>query len=50
MDAFACAEKLQAETGVDMPEQVAQLCSLPVRHTACCPVESMEETLLGLLK
>ena len=50
LDAFACAEKLQAETGVDMPEQVAQLRSLPVRHTACCPVEGMEGTLLGLLK
>jgi threonine synthase len=49
MDAFACAAKLEEISGVPMPKQVAQLSQLPIRHTAVCEVEEMEQAVLAEL-
>ncbi len=46
LDAFACCEKLQDLTRVPMPQQVAELKDLPVRHRGVCEVTGMEEALL----
>lgn len=50
LDFFACAEKLEALSKVKIPEQIAHLRTLPVRHSAVCTPESMEDALLSELK
>ncbi len=49
MDAFACAEELSHLSGIPVPKQVADLRSLPVRHTACSArdLESMAAAVLA---
>lgn len=49
LDAFACADKLQAHTGVPIPHQIAELKTLPVRHQAVCDKDAMEATLMAEL-
>ena len=46
MNAFECSEKLEEVTGVPMPVQVKQLRELPVRHTACCEKDGMDQAVL----
>jgi len=50
LNAFACAEKLQAVTGVPIPKQIAALQSLPVRHKAVCKIDAMESAMLKEFK
>lgn len=50
LDFFACSEKLEALSGVSIPRQVRELRELPVRHSAVCPVDCMEETLIAELQ
>ena len=50
LDAFGCAEKLAAHTGVPIPRQIAELKTLPVRHTAVCDRDGMESALLSELR
>ena len=45
-DAFACSMELEKLTGVPMPRQVRDLQGLPVRHSAVCPKDRMEEAVL----
>lgn len=45
-DFIACAQKLEALSGVPMPKQVRELTTLPVRHNALCPVDGMEAALI----
>ena len=47
LDFLACAEKLEQLSGVPVPAQVRGLADLPVRHTAVCDPDAMEETLLA---
>ena len=46
LNAFECSEKLEEETGVPMPAQVKQLRELPVRHTARCEKDGMDQAVL----
>ena len=46
LDAFECSEKLEEITGVPMPAQVKQLRELPVRHTARCEKDGMDQAVL----
>lgn len=46
MNAFECSEKLEEVTGVPMPVQVKQLRELPVRHTARCEKDGMDQAVL----
>ena len=46
LDAFACAEKLQAITGVPIPKQIQALKTMPVRHQAVCEINEMQEAML----
>ena len=46
MNAFECSEKLEEVTGVPMPVQVKQLRELPVRHTARCEKNGMDQAVL----
>ncbi|MFH1511718.1 MAG: threonine synthase, partial [Bacillota bacterium] len=50
LDAFACAEKLQALTGVPVPRQIEELKALPVRHKAVCAINKMQEAMLKEFK
>jgi threonine synthase len=50
MDAFACAQKLEAHTGAPIPRQITKLQSLPVLHRTVCEKDDMEAALLGKLK
>ena len=47
LDFLACAEKLEQLSGVPIPAQVRGLAGLPVRHTAVCDPDGMEEALLA---
>lgn len=50
LDFFACAQKIEELSKVKIPAQIAQLRDLPVRHTAVCKPEGMEDALIGELK
>jgi len=50
LDFFACAKRLEKLSGVPIPQQVQELRDLPVRHTAACTPETMEEAVLEALK
>ena len=50
MDFFACSEKLQDLSGVEIPAQIRRLRELPVRHTAVCEPDTMESVLLEQYK
>lgn len=50
MDFFACAEKLEELSHVKIPRQVRELRDLPVRHTAVCSPDGMEEAVLDEMK
>ena len=50
LDAFACAERLSEVSGVPVPRQIAELKTLPVRHTAVCERDGMEAALFEALK
>ncbi|HPR77638.1 MAG TPA: threonine synthase [Candidatus Limiplasma sp.] len=50
LDAFACAEELQAKTGVPVPRQIAELRTLPVLHRSVCEKNGMEAALFSELK
>ena len=45
-DAFAASEELEKLTGVPMPAQVRELRNLPVRHTAVCDRDKMDQAVL----
>ena len=47
LDFLACAEKVEQLSGVPIPAQVRGLAGLPVRHTAVCDPDGMEEALLA---
>jgi len=47
LDFLACAQKVEQLSGVPIPDQVRGLASLPVRHTAVCDPDGMEEALLA---
>lgn len=46
-DAFACAERLEALSGMPVPPQVKELRSLPIRHTLKCEKQRMAQTVLA---
>lgn len=46
MDTFDCALRLEEETGIPMPPQVASLRTLPVRHNMTCEPEDMGKAVL----
>lgn len=48
-DDFACCAALSALTGVPVPEQIALLPKLPVRHSAVCEKDEMAEAVLDAL-
>ena len=50
LDAFACAEKLHAHTGVPIPSQILELKTLPIRHKTVCERDGMEGALLNELQ
>ena len=49
LDFFACAEKIEAVSKVRIPAQISALRDLPVRHSAVCAPEGMQEALLRQL-
>ena len=50
LDAFACAERLEALTQTPMPRQIACLKDLPIRHQTICEAADMEPALLAELR
>lgn len=50
LSAFESAQKLSEKTGLAIPKQVLQLQSAPIRHTAVCEKEGMENAVLEALK
>jgi len=50
LDFFACAEKIEELSKVKIPAQIAELRNLPVRHTAVCAPEAMEQAVVEALK
>ncbi len=49
LDAFRCAEKIEALSGWQVPNQVRALRELPVRHKAVCDKEDMDKAVLNAL-
>ena len=49
-DDFACCRELAEKTGTKEPEQIRVLPTLPVRHTAVCEKDGMEQALLDAVK
>ena len=49
LDDFACCDALARATGTRVPESIAQLPRLPVRHTQVCQKDDMEAALLRVL-
>lgn len=49
MDFLACSRELERLSGVPMPAQVRDLAGLPVRHTALCDPDGMEDALFSVL-
>lgn len=50
LDDFACCDKLSALTGTRVPEQIASLPTLPVRHSAVCRREEMARAVLDAVR
>ena len=50
LDAFGCAQALQALTHVPIPRQISELRTLPVRHSAVCDTNAMEAALFEQLR
>ncbi len=50
LNAFECAERLEALSGVPMPRQIRELADLPIRHQAVCETGMMESALLAELR
>ena len=48
-DDFACCDALSALTGTAVPPQILALPTLPIRHTAVCPKDGMEQAVLDVL-
>jgi len=48
-DPFAASEKIQALTGIPMPEQVIRLRDLPIRHTTECFKDRMGQAVLDVM-
>ena len=46
LDDFACCRALAERTGTKEPEQIRALPSLPIRHTAVCEKDAMEQAVL----
>jgi threonine synthase len=46
LDAFECAERLEAYTGVPIPKQIKALKNMPVRHKTICEIDGMQEAML----
>lgn len=49
-DDFACCRELAEKTGTKEPEQIRVLPALPIRHTAVCEKDGMEQALLDAVK
>ena len=49
-DDFACCRELAEKTGTKEPEQIRVLPTLPIRHTAVCEKDGMEQALLDAVK
>ena len=49
-DDFACCRELAEKTGTKEPEQIRVLPTLPVRHTAVCEKDGMEQALIDAVK
>ena len=49
-DDFACCRALAEKTGTKEPEQIRVLPTLPIRHTAVCEKDGMEQALLDAVK
>lgn len=45
-DDFVACQKLEKATGVPIPQQISSLPKLPIRHTAVCTPDDMEQALL----
>ena len=50
LTAFECAQRLSAHTGVPIPRQISELQTLPIRHTAVCDKDGMEEAVFSQLR
>ena len=50
LTAFECAQRLSAHTGVPIPRQISELQTLPIRHTAVCDKDGMEEAVFAQLR
>ena len=49
-DDFACCAALSALTGTHEPDQIAKLPQMPVRHSAVCEREAMDQAVLDAVK
>ena len=49
LNAFECAQRLMAHTGVPVPRQITELQTLPVLHSATCEKDGMEAALMSAL-
>ena len=50
LDDFACCRALAERTGTKEPEQIRALPNLPIRHTAVCEKDAMEQAVLDAVK
>lgn len=50
LDDFACCRALAERTGTKEPEQIRALPNLPIRHTAVCEKDAMEQAVLEQIK
>lgn len=49
-DPFKAVKKLSNYTGTEVPAQIAELQTLPVRHDLVIPKDRIKDTVIGLLK
>ena len=50
LDDFACCRALSELTDTKEPEQILALPNLPVRHTAVCEKDAMEQAVLNVIR
>ncbi|MEG1776678.1 MAG: threonine synthase [Clostridia bacterium] len=50
LDELACAQRLEALSGVPIPKQIKELETLPIRHQTICETGLMENALLAELR
>ena len=50
LDDFACCRALAERTGTKEPEQIRALPNLPIRHTAVCEKDAMEQAVLEQIR